>query len=193
MIQSQEIIKMAQQQLLLTAEKLNTIEIIPFHEKTLCSSDFRNIISFNENVVFPKVKNPLIYTIELTEVEKREMLLSTFFNFSRLNKTKTKNLNRINHSKDNTTNNKSNFLYVGSSTSDFIGRLKNHLGVRDSVRTYALHLSKWDNNLEYNIKIVVYQLKDKNEAAINNYVVELIEQQIWDKLKPLFGKRSGLL
>lgn len=193
MIQSQEIIKMAQQQLLLTAEKLNTIEIIPFHEKTLCSNDFRNIISFNENVVFPKVKNPLIYTIELTEVEKREMLLSTFFNFSRLNKTKIKNLDRINHSKDNTTNNNSNFLYVGSSMSDFIDRLKNHLGVRDSVRTYALHLSKWDNNLDYNIKIVVYQLKDKNEDTINNNVVELIEQQIWDNLKPLFGKRSGLL
>ena len=193
MIQSQEIIKKSQQQLLQTAEKLNVIEIIPFHEKTLCSNDFRNIISFNKNVIFPKSKHPLIYTIELTEVEKREILLSTFFNFSRLNKTKTKNLNRINHSKDNTTNNNTNFLYVGSSTSDFIGRLKNHLGVRDSNRTYALHLSKWDNDLEYNIKIVVYQLKDKNEAAINNNVVELIEQQILDKLKPLFGKRSGLL
>ena len=84
-------------------------------------------------------------------------------------------------------------MYVGSSIGDFSGRLKNHLGVRKSVRTYSLHLSKWDTNLDYNIRVITYQVKSKNENPVSNNIVELIEQQIWDKLKPLFGKRSGLL
>lgn len=193
MIQSQEIIKKAQQQLLQTADRLNTIEIIPFQDKTLYSNDFRSLKSFKEKIIFPKSKQPLIYTIELLDKKQRQELLETFKNFSVFNKTLTKNETRINHSKDNTINNISNFLYVGSSTSDFISRMKDHLGVKKGKRTYALHLSKWDKNMEYTIRIVVYQVIDKNENPVSNNVVELIEQQIWDKLKPLFGKRSGLL
>lgn len=193
MINSQEIINQAQQQLLLAIKQLKSVEIIPFQEQILHANDFRTLQAFNKNIVFTKSKFPIIYTIELLEVAKRQSLLDTFTAFSTNNKTKIKNENRINHSKDNTINNYSNFLYVGSSTSDFIGRLKNHLGVRNSIRTYSLHLSKWDENLEYNIRVVTYQLKNKNEIPINNILVELIEQQIWDNVKPLFGKRSGLL
>lgn len=193
MINRQEIIYQAQQQILLAAEQLKSIVIIPFEEQILHSNDFRNIEAFNKNIVFTKSKFPIIYTIELLDVTKRRNLLEFFNEFSINNKTKKKSVNRINHSKDNTSNNDSNYLYVGSSTSDFIGRLKNHLGLRNSIRTYSLHLSKWDKNLEYNIEVVTYQLKGKNQLDISNVVVELIEQQIWDKLKPLFGKRSGLL
>lgn len=193
MIEEKEIIKKAQQQLLQVAEQLNNIEIIQFQDKVLRSDDFRNNILFKERVVFPKSKHPLIYTIELVNITKREKLLDSFKDFSVFNKKLIKNSTRINHSKDNTINNNSNYLYVGSSTSDFISRIKDHLGVKNGKRTYALHLSKWDKNLEYTIKITTYQVIDKNEHPVSNNIVELIEQQIWDKLKPLFGKRSGLL
>nr|WP_199000915.1 hypothetical protein [Flavobacterium sp. ASV13] len=193
MIQEKEIIKRSQQQLLQLAEQLNDIEIIQFQDKVLHSNDFRSMVSFNGNVVFNKSKHPIIYTIELIDTAKKGVLLDTFQTFSRINKTMTKNVTRINHSLDNSANNNSNFLYVGSSIGDFSGRLKNHLGIRKSVRTYSLHLSKWDTNLDYNIRVVTYQVKDKNKNPVSNNIVELIEQQIWDKLKPLFGKRSGLL
>ncbi len=193
MIQEKEIIKKAQQQLLQVAEQLNNIEIIQFQDKVLHSYDFRNSNIFKERVVFSKSKHPIIYTIELMDTAKKGVLVDTFQTFSRINKTMTKNVNRINHSLDNSVNSNSNFLYVGSSIGDFSGRLKNHLGVRKSVRTYSLHLSKWDTNLDYNIRVITYQVKSKNENPVSNNIVELIEQQIWDKLKPLFGKRSGLL
>ena len=93
-------------------------------------------------------------------------------------------------SKDNKTG--SQVLYVGSSTTDFKSRIKNHLGVRGN-RVYSLHLSKWDKNLNYNINIKSYEIVFQNAEKIDTYIVELIEQQIWDELKPNFGKRSGLL
>ena len=57
--------------------------------------------------------------------------------------------------------------------------------------SYSLYLSKWDCNLKYTIKIKIYRLKFQSE--MERLVVELIEQQIWDELKPAFGKRSGLM
>lgn len=193
MVQEKEIIKEAQQQLLQLAEHLNTIEIIQYQDKVLHSNDFRSMVSFKGNVAFNKSKHPLIYTIELVNIEQREKLLDSFKDFCVFNKKLIKNSTHINHSKDNTINNNSNYLYVGSSTSNFISRIKDHLGVKNGKRTYALHLSKWDKKLEYTIKITTYQVIDKNENPVSNNIVELIEQQIWDKLKPLFGKRSGLL
>ena len=97
MINRQEIIYQAQQQILLAAEQLKSIVIIPFEEQILHSNDFRNIEAFNKNIVFTKSKFPIIYTIELLDVTKRRNLLEFFNEFSINNKTKKKSVNRINH------------------------------------------------------------------------------------------------
>jgi hypothetical protein len=192
MIKSQEIISGAQQQLVRVKEQLNSIEIVPYQNQVLHSGDFRDMDIFNKNCDFTNCKTPVLYTIELVDHSKKKELLAIFNEFTSINKSRIKG-GRIYHSQDNTSNNTSNFLYVGCSMKDYLGRLKNHLGVRNSLGTYSLHLSKWDNNLDYHIRINTYQIIDTENNEIKNIVVEVLEQQIWDKLKPLFGKRSGLL
>lgn len=193
MIHRETVIKNAQNLLLQTANELETVEIIKFQEQIFRSSDFRNMIVYNEKNTFKKSIFPVIYTIELINAKDRKKIVDIFKTFSLQNKDKTKSVDRINHSKDNTVGNPSLFLYVGSSTTDFVGRLKNHFGVKNSIRTYSLHLSKWDQNIDYQIKVCTYQVigKDK-EIDVKNLMVEILEQQIWDHCKPLFGKRSGL-
>lgn len=185
-INTKVILEKSKRSLLLLTEQLDTVEIEAFQDFELKSSEFRTMVSFEKATSFLcKNDTPIIYNIELTDTEKRKKLLKAFESFSKLNKTKTKNENRLNHSKDNKRD--STTLYVGSSTSNFKSRLKDHLGVKKSVRTYAMHLSKWDDGMDYTIRIKTYKL-----SKTERIVVEIIEQQIWDQLQPVFGKRSGL-
>ena len=66
-----------------------------------------------------------------------------------------------------------------------------HLGLSNTIRTYGLHLSRWSKEIDYNIKITIYYIDSKTDLDKKGYIVELIEQTIWDKYKPIFGKRSG--
>lgn len=193
MIQSKTVIKNAQNLLLQTAKDLETIEIKPFQEQVFHANDFRNMAVFNEKNALKKSSFPVIYTIELIHAKDKKKIVDIFKTFFLQNKDKAKSVDRINHSKDNTIGNPSLFLYVGSSTTSFVGRLKNHLGVKDSIRTYSLHLSKWDKNIDYQIKVCTYQvISNVQDIDVKNLTVEILEQQIWDQCKPLFGKRSGL-
>ncbi len=169
MIHRETVIKNAHNLLLQTANELETDEIIKFQEQIFRSSDFRNMIVYNEKNTFKKSVFPVIYTIELINAKDRKKIVDIFKTFSLQNRDRTKSVDRINHSKENTVGNPSLFLYVGSSTTDFVGRLKNHFGVKNSIRTYSLHLSKWDQNLDYQIKICTYQVIDKNkDKKVNN-------------------------
>ena len=186
-INTNQILEQSKQSVLQVLEQLKDVTIEPFQEFTIASSQFRTMAMCNETITnVLKTEYAVVYCIELENTNERKKLIKTFETFCAVNKTNIKNVDRINHSKFNNGNSKT--LYVGSSTSDFKSRLKDHLGVKKSGRTYALHLSKWDNNLEYTIKITTYKIS-KTESNI----VELIEQQIWDQLQPVFGKRSGLL
>ena len=190
MIRSETVIKNAKNLLLQTAKDLETIEIVKFQEQIFRSSDFKNMVLFNEKNNLKNSIESLIYTIKLVDVSKKEILLKIFNRFNLENKGKE---DRVSLSQDNTDNNLSNYLYVGSSTTDFIGRLKYHLGVRKANGLYALHLSKWDERIDYEIHVCTYQVISKNkDTAVKNLTVEILEQQIWDHCKPLFGKRSRL-
>lgn len=137
---SKKIIKNAQALLVKTAEELQTLEIKECQEQIFHSSDFRNMEIFTEKNELNNNSKPIIYTIELLSINQKDKLVSTFHSFSTENKGKA---NRVCLSQDNTANNLSNYLYVGSSTTDFIGRLKYHFGVRKGNGLYSLHLSKW--------------------------------------------------
>ncbi|GLU45402.1 hypothetical protein [Allomuricauda sp. NBRC 101325] len=170
---------------------LNTVDLIPFHTIEFASVEFRNIESLKP-ILKEKVKkyNPLIYTIELIDITVLPQILKNFEEFSAKNKERTKNVDRVNVSRYNKTHSK--YLYVGICTSsDFYTRIENHLGTRKN-RVYSMHLSKWDRDLDYNIKLMTYKISSFNKKKVDRILVELIEQQIWDKLQPVFGKRSGL-
>jgi len=78
-------------------------------------------------------------------------------------------------------NNPSNILYVGSSTTNVKGRIKQHIE-EAPIRTYALHFKHWFKG-KYKITILVYD--EPNE------VLQIIEDNIANNLKPAFGKMGG--
>jgi hypothetical protein len=55
-----------------------------------------------------------------------------------------------------------------------------------------LHLCKWDSNLDYELKVSIFEVVSDSNEIVERFIVEILEQQFWDKLKPVFGKRSGL-
>jgi Uri superfamily endonuclease len=78
-------------------------------------------------------------------------------------------------------NNPSQIMYVGSSTTGVRKRIEQHLG-DGHKSTYALHLKYWFSG-NYQITIKQYE--------VSNEVLQIIEDDLSDKLKPAFGKKGG--
>lgn len=55
-----------------------------------------------------------------------------------------------------------------------------------------MHLCKWDNSLDYELKVSTFEVVSENSEKVERFIVEILEQQFWDNLEPIFGKRSGL-
>ena len=190
-IDTEIILSRSKNTLLDLVENLKDIEIVPFYNFELNSAEYRTKQQLESSLILPKNKFSVVYIIEIFDISSKSTLIEQFATFSTQNKNKTKNKDRINHSKYNATD--SLILYVGSTIKDFKSRLYDHLGLKKGLRTYSLHLSKWDNAIEYSIRISLYEIKYISHKIPERGIVELIEQQIWDQLQPTFGKRSGLL
>lgn len=190
-IDTQEILENSVNFATILKDKLAKSNLKYYKQIVFHSSQFRNslILKSNSNQL-EKSEIPIIYVIRVIDNNIAKTLIQKFLRFSKDNKLKTKNVDRVNVSRFNDTN--SDVLYVGSSTTDFITRIQNHLGVLKN-RVYSLHLSKWDENFDYEIIIDIFKVESLNgNEVVERFVVEIIEQQIWEKLKPIFGKKSGL-
>ena len=75
-------------------------------------------------------------------------------------------------------------MYVGSSNS-IQTRIKQHLGY-GAKKTYSLQLRHWITSLEGDIDITIYQFSE-----IEQQVLQLMEDALWNKLQPMFGKRGA--
>ncbi|KNB62610.1 hypothetical protein [Chryseobacterium sp. Hurlbut01] len=189
-IDTKEIVKQSERFTLNIADQISKITVKPFCEISFHSLEFRNRTTLKKHIdKIPKSNNPLIYVLQVQSSKKLQKLIENFENYHSANKLKTKNKDRVNLSRYNKT--LSDVLYVGSSTTDFKTRIKNHLGT-EGTRVYSLHLCKWDNCLEYDLKIFAYEVSSESDETIERFIVEILEQQFWDKLSPIFGKRSGL-
>jgi len=189
-IDTKDIVKQSELFALNVAQQIAGITVKPFFEISFHSSEFRDKASLKEHLhKIPKNKHPLIYVIEVQSSKKIKVLLGHFEKFHCENKRKTKSVDRVNLSKYNKTLSKT--LYVGSSTTDFKARIKNHFGT-ESTRVYSLHLCRWDNLLDYDLKISAFEVISQSEQTVERFIVEILEQHFWDKLRPIFGKRSGL-
>lgn len=91
---------------------------------------------------------------------------------------KTKDLPQI-----SITNN-SEYLYVGRSHK-LRSRIRQHLGEK-YPGTYALHLERWCKNLNYDIVVIYFLFKENQDNAF----IQAIEDALWDKLKPCFGRKG---
>lgn len=88
-----------------------------------------------------------------------------------------KNLCRGNQSADG------KVLYVGRSYSPR-ERFKGHLRAGTSG-TYAIHFQKWATGIDLQVDFFLYQF-----SGIGDRVVQVIEDGLWDLLRPMFGRRG---
>ena len=79
-------------------------------------------------------------------------------------------------------NEPSKVLYVGSSTTGIRNRIQGHLG-NGPKGTYALQLKHWF--------IGQYKIVIRDYGEIDREIIQLIEDDLADSLKPSFGKRGG--
>jgi len=185
-----KIIQKAKDFSLLLQQRIGKSNIEHFKRINFNSKVFRNSKIFDSYIdMIENSKVPIIYVIHVSNSETSTLLVSKFNEFHKINITRIKNKDRVNTSRFN--GNVSKILYVGSSITNFKTRIKNHLGVMGS-RVYSLHLAKWDQNIDYDVLIDVFKVNSSDGSILERFVVEIIEQQIWDELKPVFGKKSGL-
>ena len=85
--------------------------------------------------------------------------------------------------KINKENENSKVLYVGSSKNIY-SRLQNHIQGK-SEKTYSLHMKSWVIDSD-NIYIKLLSFDD----SVEDTVIQLIEDEYWDKYKPRFGKQG---
>ncbi len=189
-VDTKAIVKQSEIFALNLVKQISKITVRPFQEITFHSSEFRDNMTLKAHLhKIPKSNYPLIYIIQVQSPTSLKKLIEHFEGYHTINNTKTKNKDRVNLSRYNKTPSK--VLYVGSSTTDFKTRIKNHLGT-EGTRVYSLHLCKWDNCLDYKLKVSAFEVVSDNEEVVERFIVEILEQHFWDKLKPVFGKRSGL-
>jgi len=115
-----------------------------------------------------KIKHA-IYTIE----EVGGDIESTFLLFSQYKKKKRRMCAKLNAP--------SQVMYVGSSTTGVRKRIEQHIG-DGHKSTYAIHLKYWFTG-KYKITIKQYD--------VTSDVLQIIEDDLSDQLKPAFGKRGG--
>ena len=75
----------------------------------------------------------------------------------------------------------SKIMYVGSSTTGIKNRIKQHIG-DGHIGTYALHLKHW---FAGDYKITIMEFDKKRD------VLQIIEDDISERLAPAFGKKGG--
>jgi hypothetical protein len=78
----------------------------------------------------------------------------------------------------------SSTLYVGSSRTNLVSRIKQHLGFTESKRTYALHMIHVVPDLYF--KVTVLQFR-----KIRPSLLQIYEDSLHEALKPMFGRRGA--
>lgn len=189
-------IKKNQIELLLDSQKLlGKCSIAEFLEPLYFSFEelnTKNNLELQNKIKFhcAGIKENLIYTISLRNPLPVQDIQSAILKYKRK---KIHALSKVNvPTKD--WDEVGSVLYVGSSKgSNYTTRIKNHLGV-GSKGVYSLHLTHWIPEIaNAGIVIRTFTLEEPNHEYNNINLLEIIEQGFWDELKPMFGKRSGLL
>ncbi|MEM5552566.1 GIY-YIG nuclease family protein [Pseudoalteromonas neustonica] len=75
------------------------------------------------------------------------------------------------------------YFYVGRSQS-IKSRIRQHLSHKYKG-TYALHMERWCRELDHDVEVLIYEFEGKN-----NMVIQAIEDALWDRLNPCFGRKG---
>ena len=136
-----------------------------------------------EKMIGLKNLNNCIYRIYSKQIDPK-ILNSIDKKFIELRK--TIHLSKINsqHFKESNST-----LYLGSKIKDIRGRICQHLGINgEGVSTYSLYLNRWWSlvNNQSSICIDVWHFNE-----IDPEILEILEDLLWDKHLPLFGKQGA--
>ncbi len=77
-------------------------------------------------------------------------------------------------------------IYVGSCKS-FASRFSQHLGRTGGAGTYSMRLNLWAAGVPADVHLTVWFF----DTTIDPAVLEILEQALWDRKRPMLGKRSG--
>lgn len=144
------------------------------------------------NTLVQEIVNPdfsVIYKFDISSKQQKNDLIKAYEEFHEMNKTRKRGIDRLNVSRFNKTS--SQTLYVGSKMKNLRSRVKQHLGY-GHFRTFSLHLNKWDNALEYQIKLEIFKVSNDIDKLYQRVITEFFEQELWEQCQPIFGKKSGL-
>ncbi|MFZ6040302.1 GIY-YIG nuclease family protein [Vibrio natriegens] len=101
--------------------------------------------------------------------------------------TERKKQSDLKHKKDlprvNYENVGSSYLYVGRSQ-NLRSRIRQHLSEKYKG-TYAMHMERWSCELKVLVEIEYFKL-----TGYESFVIQAIEDSLWSKLKPVFGRRG---
>lgn len=118
----------------------------------------------------------VIYVIKIPG----DNLSKTSKHLEHLKQQKTRKYPRINKPSD------SDVIYVGSSSTNLKGRLKQHL-LEGPKSTYALHMKTWRQEYLSNVEVEVrYYEKD-----LSRNVLQILEDGLSYELNPIFGKSGS--
>jgi len=145
------------------------IEDIKNFDKNL----FEDLASFNGLAIYIITINTDFEDFDLNKIKE---------NFKIIKNEKQIAMCRLNEKNWGNTQNKC--LYVGSSK-EIIKRLKEHLGINEAKKTYALHLNKWWGKENINIDIYEFDNNENNEKDVQTF-----EDLLWEEYKPLFGRQG---
>ncbi|GGG88449.1 hypothetical protein GCM10011416_00890 [Polaribacter pacificus] len=145
---------------------------------------------------FSKLSKDVIYKVEVINVIDKDEIISSF---KKAKETKHQgrayskfNEENVDFIKENKSQNIT--LYIGSSKAkSVLNRIRCHLGL-GAKGTYSMHLKSWlPASQKCMVRITLLELSCPSEGSHSINILELIEQALWNKEKPLLGKQSGLL
>jgi len=129
-------------------------------------------------------KHSYLYTFEVTNKNyKFESLKRSLEKKKASNKENKDVETKVSYCKINNTESKS-CIYVGGCRTNIINRIKQHIGF-GHTHTYSLRLKHWCSPLR--LKLTLYEFS-KN---VDTEAFQQIEDEIWEKLKPMFGKKGS--
>ncbi|MEX5545501.1 hypothetical protein Q1J68_07790 [Pseudomonas pergaminensis] len=76
-------------------------------------------------------------------------------------------------------------LYVGRSW-NIQSRTREHLKADCSQQTYALRFAAWAEEFDLNVELLIWEF-----SGISDLTLQVVEDGLWDRLQPLFGRRGA--
>jgi hypothetical protein len=125
-------------------------------------------------------ESSVLYYISFSDYNPELILSKAAERKAQKNKQKKLALPQINHGREG------NILYVGKCNTNFLSRLKYHLGLGGSS-TYALNLKHWASQWKFTLHIACVKFNDHEKEI---FYLEQMETALHLSLQPLLG-RSG--